>query len=129
MERSTVTKKAELYDRFYRDGQAVLDYFQPCGFKLVQGRVRCNGPDGVPCCQGCRHLTPTGCGVASLGCKLGLCYNVALVRDDRGKLTFEPTPVFVALETLRQQALRAGVPVVARASKEEVFHVEQEAEP
>lgn len=69
-----IEQKKTLYHSFYKEGQAVLDKHNPCNFHTgPDGRVRCaDGPNG--CCGGCKHLTPTGCSVESLACKLWLCY-------------------------------------------------------
>jgi hypothetical protein len=56
------------YDKIYSEMQELLNEYQPC-----------RGYHGEPCirvgfcCQGCKHLSETGCTVKSMWCKFWLC--------------------------------------------------------
>lgn len=61
------------YDELYREGQQVLDKYNPC--KISADGKKCTG--GTPCCTGCEHLGNKGCTVSALHCKLWLCHTAA----------------------------------------------------
>lgn len=93
-----VTKQflRNLYDALYKEGQRLLDEFQPCNIKPVKKFVhrpwgpnpepskkkwqlmKCDGysEPGWCCCSGCSHLEREGCKVKALFCKLWLCSRV-----------------------------------------------------
>ena len=101
--------KSEAYDRLFAEGQAVLNKYNPC--KWENGK--CAGlPDG--CCGGCEHLTPTGCAVNALGCKLWLC---GTIQDS----TKEGLMAGKLLYILKQEAFELRVPTGVRSSKEQCF--------
>ena len=64
--------KSIVYDVLFYRGERVLTVHDPCNIRFEKGKWRCNY-DLKLCCAGCKHLTPTGCGVQALTCKLYLC--------------------------------------------------------
>ena len=63
----------QLYDILLASGQRTLDYYNPCDWKDGKCRRMRSLKDDAGCCEGCKHLSPKGCTVKSLGCKLWLC--------------------------------------------------------
>lgn len=88
------TKKlSAAYDRLYDEADKLFKEYNPCKFE--DGRCELNrmcmeGKCGQPhhrleksgqrngCCSGhdCEHLTPNGCSIKSLGCKLSMCGHI-----------------------------------------------------
>lgn len=106
--------KSKLHDALYDTANRVLAAANPCNIKIGEdGKASCNNPyyskDGFLCCGGCPNLTPTGCSVRSLGCKLWLCQHV--MREPPG------TTAFVALAALRSVAVAGGIKMLIRADK------------
>jgi hypothetical protein len=105
---------SERYDEVYSKMQDLLTKTNPCRIKKDdQGKVSCCGEDNpCLCCSGCKHLSPDGCAVKSLACKLWLCGEAMrnALRD----------PAFVAeYSKLLDEAKE--IPHYYRASKEENF--------
>lgn len=67
---STPVKKV-IYMALYESGQQVINKYNPCQIK--DGECAAGKGRLATCCGGCEHLTPTGCGVQALTCKLYLC--------------------------------------------------------
>lgn len=65
--------KGQLYNILLAIGQQTLDYHHPCDWGNGKcRRMRLSKDDGG-CCEGCEHLSPKGCIVQPLACKLWLC--------------------------------------------------------
>ena len=120
------------YDRIYDAANDALKRHNPCQIQRDEaGVVSCadtrrsaQNKYGTPvekaqslCCGGCQHLSPQGCTVKSLSCKLWLCTTI------RGGFKHEAThPVLVAeIEALRKHGITVGVPMGFRDRKEDVF--------
>lgn len=108
--------KSELHDALYDAANKVLEKANPCGIHMVDGKARCNNPmysdDGNLCCGGCIHLTPTGCSVRSLSCKLWTC----------GYLSGTPAgrTTVIAMDALRSVAWSGRIKVgMVRATQAE----------
>jgi len=57
------------FDWIYAEAGRILEKHRPCGvFEGGRCHFRCN------CCVPCQYLSPTGCTVVSLSCKLWLCH-------------------------------------------------------
>lgn len=100
-----------LYSQLYREGQAVLDKYNPCQIDPVAKTCR-RGPLATHgCCMDCDHLGPNGCTVHALGCKLWLCGEAADAKPDASKELYQ----------LRRRAFDQGIPYGVRASKDQNF--------
>lgn len=102
------------YDDLYRQGQAVLDKYNPCNLRVENGVMTCNAMRysfyKEPCCTDCGNLRDGhGCTVSSLTCKLWLCH---WARENYPAAERE-------LVELQSQAIAAGIPYLVRASKAE----------
>ena len=107
-----VEAKKELYDALFRIGEQTMNYYNPCEWSKEQCiRMRSSKGDDKGCCEGCRHLSRSGCTVKSLGCKLWLC--------EHGSDGFRECEA--ELKLLRLVAEYCGVPFEFRKSKEENF--------
>ena len=73
---STPAKKI-IYMALYDAGNDVLRKHNPCEIK--DGECAAGKGHLARCCGGCEHLTPTGCGVSALTCKLHLCGRVVSI--------------------------------------------------
>ena len=62
--------KGQLYDILLAIGQQTLDDYNPCDWRNGKCRRMRSSKDDGGCCEGCEHLSPKGCTVQSLGCKL-----------------------------------------------------------
>lgn len=103
--------KAEIYDRLYAMAGKVLDKHQPCA---TCGRCEYFGGRTRGCCEGCPFLSPQGCTIQSLGCKLWLCHDERLFG-----WPLHPR-VRHQLKRLERIANRHGINF-ARATKEEAL--------
>lgn len=79
MKRSRVPRR-RAYDRLYAMADAVLKRANPCA---KCGVCKYFGGEEEGCCKGCPFLSPTGCTVQSLGCKLWLCHKTQNYLSDR----------------------------------------------
>lgn len=63
-----------IYDFMYVMGDLLIKKYNPCQIQTSRSGafMYCLGDTG-PCCNNCIYLSSTGCTVACLGCKLGLC--------------------------------------------------------
>lgn len=116
----TMTKPQQfaVYDMLYSQAAMLLKRYNPCQHDsegtCIAMREKAPGLEHG-CCDGpvCKYLTPSGCGVESLSCKLWLCRHV--------RMKLENTEVALALDTLyhvgHQLLPRLGI----RASKEEAL--------
>jgi hypothetical protein len=57
----SVREASRMYDVLYELGQEVLDKYDPCNSCTTY------------CCNGCKYVSPKGCTVKCLRCKLWLC--------------------------------------------------------
>lgn len=98
--------KSELYTKLYDRATKLLHVYDPCEIQTdSNGKTTCVG--GKPCCDGCKHLTESGCSVDSLCCRLWLC--------DRA---IQKTPeAHAALNALNHLAIDLGIPKGFRMSK------------
>lgn len=107
--------KSAIYDQLYSEASAILERDSPCEVSCntcldSRRKQRLDIPNVKPfCCDGCKYLTPTGCGVKALGCRVWLCYEAQ---------EKHPT-TFVALNKVRARAEAAGIPMQFRGSKED----------
>ncbi|MFA5397768.1 MAG: hypothetical protein WC346_17295 [Methanogenium sp.] len=75
------TKLSKEYDRLYKEGQKILDTYNPCQIEVKNGKVSCVnsrnhksfGSENVLCCGNCRYHKDSGCSVKCLACKTYLC--------------------------------------------------------
>lgn len=110
--------KAEIYDRLYAMAGKVLDKHQPCA---TCGKCEYFGGRTRGCCEGCPFLSPQGCTIQSLGCKLWLCH------DERFELRGRGAPKWWLHPRVRHQLARLQRIAdkhdlnFARATKEEVL--------
>lgn len=109
--------QSTMYDTLFNEGVKQLRLRNPCNVRMEDGEMRCNG-DLKSCCFGCEHLTPNGCGVEALSCKLWLCDEVSQLPANRD--------IVVALNALKSVGRAVGLPVDTnwrgfRKSKEQVF--------
>ncbi len=96
-----------IYDSLCRQADEVLEKINPCR----RTGVDCTfGKEGVIfCCQGCKHLGPSGCTEKSLTCKLWLC----------GKSREKFPLAQLALEAIAKKAARIGFYQVLRGSRDD----------
>lgn len=109
--------KSTLYDIIFDKASSIIKAQNPCGVhKDEDGKLKCLYRIDW-CCEGCKHLTPTGCGVKALSCRLWLC---SAARHKAGN-----AEVVIALDTLRSvgkaMGLKTGITYEdgLRASKDE----------
>lgn len=112
-----VDPRSPIYDALYEEAHKIQAQGNPCNIRQENGRMVCNA-NLEACCYGCKHLTPTGCGVQALSCKLWLC--------DTVKYNPCNAPVVISLTALRRVGNALGIPTEpygqgARASKEEAL--------
>lgn len=72
-----VKKKMQIYDILFRKMQNLIDKYNPCEKRIENGLMRCIKYEDISeCCHNkkCKYLTPSGCGVENLMCKLHICY-------------------------------------------------------
>ena len=62
----------ELYLYYYNKVDRLITKFNPCGFNSKGCRR------STQCCDICNHLTPDGCSIQSLYCKMWFCENAVL---------------------------------------------------
>lgn len=99
-----------VYLKLYVAGQKVLDRHDPCHIhRASDGKLKCVG--GTPCCYGCQHLTPQGCSVQALQCKLFLCGYAREASPEAAR----------ALDKLNMVRQASGVPFGFRTSMEETL--------
>ncbi len=111
--------KGQLYDILLAIGQQTLDYYNPCDWSNGKCRSMRLSKDDGGCCEGCKHLSPKGCTVQSLACKLWLCESQRnIFRECEIELKF-----------LRQVADYCGIPYETRRSKEESFTLQSQPVP
>lgn len=79
----------------------ILKNGNPCDPKYRNGKLTCIHPRMHFCCDGCNHLSTSGCTVKSPACKLWLCYPAAeatpgiglvlgeLYKNTLGKIRYE----------------------------------------
>lgn len=65
----------ELYLDYCNQIDRLITEFNPCGFKSKKCRRR------VHCCDICGHLTPEGCSIQSLYCKMWFCEHALLNQE------------------------------------------------
>ncbi len=118
-EKMELEAKGELYDMLLAIGQQTLDYYNPCDWRNGKCRRMRSSKDDGGCCVGCEHLSPKGCTVKSLGCKLWLC--------ESQKIMFKECEN--ELEILRRVADDCGIPYEIRKSKEETLTVQSQPVP
>lgn len=89
------------YESFYKEADKLFKEHDPCQFKegscardWSRGKKYGYVPLHNGCCEGCRHLSPKGCTVKSLGCKLHMC---GYIRDEYEEFSAE-------LSRLRKEA-------------------------
>jgi hypothetical protein len=58
----------EIHEKLYAEASRILEDTNPCQWKDGNCFAGTHG-----CCQGCKHLGPTGCTVKSLSCRVWLC--------------------------------------------------------
>ena len=106
---------SDIYDDLYKQGQKVLDTFNPCG--VSNGKCASNHMNF--CCEGCRYLSDAGCITKSLWCKLWLCFNRRMKHKECSK----------RLDELNRLAQILGF-FFGRVSKKEMMDImkQQEAE-
>ena len=71
MSHKDIPKLIILYNRWCKDVDEILATINPCNPHFEGSQFNCTA--GLGCCMGCQHLTPSGCGVKALRCKLWLC--------------------------------------------------------
>lgn len=105
--------KSELYDQLYDEASAILERDKPCEVscgECLDSRLKARGQDAF-CCHSCKYLTPTGCSVKALACRVWLCY---AVQDAH------PT-TYIALNDVKRRAQAAGILMQFRGSKEDIL--------
>ncbi len=106
-------EQSKHYSDLYNRASGILKMHNPCQIQVEGGKVSCAGTysnlEGL-CCNGCKHLGPTGCTVEALGCKVWLCRGIAAQFPEADK----------QLEDLRQEGLAHGVYGGCRQAKEEL---------
>ncbi len=114
---STPAKKI-IYMTLFKAGQEVLDRHNPCQIK--DGECAAGKGALEACCRGCKHLTPTGCSVNALTCKIYLCQT--LLRKS-GPGVKEANEAFRALFSVANKSGLMNSPYTnIRRSFEEIFH-------
>jgi hypothetical protein len=72
MSEYTLEERSRKYDELYLKASKIMAKFNPCKIEngtCIQGRKSgCNF-----CCEGCLHLSSTGCAAQSLWCKTWVC--------------------------------------------------------
>lgn len=104
------------YDDLYRRADEILAKHNPCQIRQeLDGTVSCHDTrtntyrKDQLCCNGCEHLSISGCRVHSLACKMWLCEEV--LRTPAGKAAMEE------ISQLRPELFRNCVPHDFRASR------------
>lgn len=100
-----IKQKIKLHDRLYRYADKLIKKHNPC--KIKNGKCI----DGDFCCDGCEHLTESGCSVNCLRCKLCLCWAA------RGNIVLDR-----AFDRILQKAHRHNI-VHFRQSREQVIKI------
>lgn len=61
------------YDELFEKADTIVKKHNPC--KIIDGQCSAmrKASDGL-CCKTCPHISPSGCAIKSLGCKIWLCY-------------------------------------------------------
>lgn len=98
------------YDRLYNEAEMWLKANNPCQISCGKCVGRYKNDLGL-CCEGCKHLTPSGCSVKSLACKIWLCSTVQWEHPEFGD----------ALRKIEREARTLHIPLGFRMSKEENF--------
>ncbi len=111
--------KGQLYDILLAMGQQTLDYYNPCDWRNGNCRRMRLSKDDKGCCEGCEHLSPNGCTVQPLACKLWLCESQRNIFRE----------CEIELKVLRQVADYCGIPYEMRRSKEENFTLQSQPAP
>lgn len=63
-----------IYDFLYFAADQLVKKYNPCQLQISESGAKCIGVLAT-CCGGCKHISDSGCIVACLFCKLGLCYS------------------------------------------------------
>lgn len=102
--------RGQLYDRLIAEADTILERDNPCNIECGVGCTCGTVKAGTAfCCHGCEHLSPAGCTVDALACKVWLCFTAQ-----------EKYPQTVAaLWEVSQRATAAGIPMIFRGSKEQ----------
>jgi len=66
--------RKELHDKLCKEADELTAKYDPCKIKTADGVTTCTGKE--ICCAPCDYLSPEGCTIKSLGCKLYFCYAV-----------------------------------------------------
>lgn len=102
------------YDKLYKEGEEIFRKYDPCRVHLSKLGNTCachpDDPERSFCCRDCCHLTPNGCSIRSLSCKLWSCWEC---RKEGGDEFVEK------LESLRVRASTFHLGI--RDSKEEII--------
>ena len=110
------------FDQLYQEASSIMQDRNPCQI----GRGKCHSMREYPerhknqpfCCGGCQHLTPKGCSVESLFCKLWVC---EALEDEHRAMTstgkVELSPMLQALAKIKKKAMAYGL-LVYRGTKE-----------
>jgi hypothetical protein len=114
---------SEKYDELYDKADKLLKEYNPCRIKC--GSCQANRIDPKYnstkqlCCGGCPYWK-NGCTVKSLACKLWLCGPVqGKFPYPNNKKTELVSELVGKLEDIRNEAYKAGIPLLFRGSKEE----------
>ena len=99
----TLKKAIGLYDELYEQAQKIIVEHNPCQIEIGKtGKVSCIAVRGITdrsawyykvpdhgqlCCDKCKYLTKSGCGVKCLACKLYLCSNFSYKAIVKEKLS------------------------------------------
>jgi len=111
--------KQDIYSKLSHTASAIIG--DRCGIQTSpDGRVSCldsraKGYVIGCCCNGCPHLSNSGCTVESLACRLWTCFTFQKNHPDTTK----------ALMYVSAAARNAGIPHAYRMSKEENFRGEE----
>jgi hypothetical protein len=105
-QKAKIIPLAEIYSKLYRQGNEALKQHDPCKWSNGQCAAGTHG-----CCQECKHLSPQGCTVEALWCKVWLCHAV--------RANPVNARIVTTLDTIHNTARTLGVPLGIRASKEE----------
>lgn len=113
---------SEKYDELYDKADKLLKECNPC--KIKCGSCQANRIDPKYnstkqlCCGGCPYWK-NGCTVKSLACKLWLCTPIHGTFPYNKHRTDSNRELIDALNGLRSEAYRIGIPLLFRGSKEE----------
>ena len=99
----------ELYDFLCDMLDDYTNRYNPCDIKVVDGKAICMR-DLEDCCNECDYLSPNGCTIRCLGCKLFVCFK--LQKQD---------PVYKDVTSAAKVVAKKYGLIAMRTPKEELF--------